>query len=405
MTSIPDIFGTMAYGPAPEAVAPAHAWLDRHGRRFGLFIGGGWTTGEGETFEPLNPATGKPLARLTQATSGDVDRAVRAARKAQPGWWALGGHGRARYLYAIARQIQKHSRLFAVLESLDNGKPIRESRDIDVPLVARHFYYHAGWAQLMEQELPDREPVGVIGQIIPWNFPLLMLAWKIAPALAMGNTVVLKPAEFTSLTALRFAELCEEIGAAGRSGQHHHRRRPHRRGARHPPGRRQDRLHRVDRSRADHPGRDRGKRQEALPRAGREVAVHRLSRRRSRQRGRRRGRCDLVQPGPGLLRRLAHPGAGGCRRSAGRQAQGADGDPSGGRPAGQGGGHGRDHRAGPAGEDPGSGPPRRGRRRQAVAALVELSHAKGGSSRPRCSPRCRPPRRSRRWRSSDRSWC
>ena len=212
MTSIPDIFGTMAYGPAPEAVAPAHAWLERHGRRFGLFIDGGWTTGESETFDAVYPASGKPLARLTQATSGDVDRAVRAARKAQAGWWALGGHGRARYLYALARQIQKHSRLFAVLESLDNGKPIRESRDIDVPLVARHFYYHAGWAQLMEQELPDRAPVGVIGQIIPWNFPLLMLAWKIAPALAMGNTVVLKPAEFTSITALRFAELCEEIG-------------------------------------------------------------------------------------------------------------------------------------------------------------------------------------------------
>jgi aldehyde dehydrogenase (NAD+) len=212
MTSIPDIFGTMAYGPAPEAAAPAQAWLERHGRRFGLFIGGAWTTGDSESFDALYPATGKPLARLTQASPADVDRAVRAARAAQPAWWALGGHGRARYLYAIARQIQKHSRLFAVLESLDNGKPIRESRDIDVPLVARHFYYHAGWAQLMERELPDRGPVGVIGQIIPWNFPLLMLAWKIAPALAMGNTVVLKPAEFTSITALRFAELCEEIG-------------------------------------------------------------------------------------------------------------------------------------------------------------------------------------------------
>ena len=141
-----------------------------------------------------------------------MDRAVRAARSAQPVWWSLGGHGRARYLYALARQVQKHSRLLAVLESLDNGKPIRESRDIDVPLVARHFYHHAGWAQLMEQELPGRVPVGVIGQIIPWNFPLLMLAWKIAPALALGNTVVLKPAEFTSLTALRFAELCQEIG-------------------------------------------------------------------------------------------------------------------------------------------------------------------------------------------------
>jgi aldehyde dehydrogenase (NAD+) len=212
MASIPDIFGTMAYGPAPEAVAPAHAWLDAHQRRFGHFIGGTWTAGEGESFETLNPATGKPLARLAQATAADVDRAVAAARAAQPAWWALGGHGRARYLYAIARQVQKQSRLFAVLESLDNGKPIRESRDIDVPLVARHFLHHAGWAQLMERELPGREPVGVIGQIIPWNFPLLMLAWKIAPALAMGNTVVLKPAEFTSLTALRFAELCGEIG-------------------------------------------------------------------------------------------------------------------------------------------------------------------------------------------------
>ena len=110
-----------------------------------------------------------------------------------------------------------------MLESLDNGKPIRESRDIDVPLVARHFYHHAGWAQLMSRELPGREPVGVIGQIIPWNFPLLMLAWKIAPALAMGNTVVLKPAEFTSLTALRFAELCEEVGLPAGCGEHHHR--------------------------------------------------------------------------------------------------------------------------------------------------------------------------------------
>ena len=212
MASVPEIFQTMAYGPAPEGVGAANAWLEEHGRRFGLFIAGRWTPGGNDSFETLNPATGKPLARLTQASAADVDHAVRAARAAQPGWWAMGGHARARHLYAIARQIQKHSRFFAVLESLDNGKPIRESRDIDVPLVARHFYHHAGWAQLMDQELPDRVPVGVIGQIIPWNFPLLMLAWKIAPALAMGNTVVLKPAEFTSLTALRFAELCGEIG-------------------------------------------------------------------------------------------------------------------------------------------------------------------------------------------------
>ena len=211
MASVPEIFHTMAYGPAPEAAGPANEWLQRHGGRFGLFIGGKWTAADGDLFDTLNPATGKPLAKITQASAAQVDRAVHAAKSAQPDWWALGGHGRARYLYAIARQIQKHSRLFAVLESLDNGKPIRESRDIDIPLVARHFYHHAGWAQIMEQELPERVPVGVIGQIIPWNFPLLMLAWKIAPALAMGNTVVLKPAEFTSLTALRFAELCEEI--------------------------------------------------------------------------------------------------------------------------------------------------------------------------------------------------
>jgi aldehyde dehydrogenase (NAD+) len=212
MASVPEIFQTMSYGPAPESVGPAQAWLDQHAGEFGLFIGGAWTAPGAETFETLNPANGKPLARLTQASAAEVDRAVQAARAAQSGWWTLGGHGRARYLYALARQIQKHHRFLAVLESLDNGKPIRESRDIDVPLVARHFYHHAGWAQLMKRELPDRVPLGVIGQIIPWNFPLLMLAWKIAPALAMGNTVVLKPAEFTSLTALRFAELCQEIG-------------------------------------------------------------------------------------------------------------------------------------------------------------------------------------------------
>ena len=212
MASIPEIFSTMAYGPAPEAVAPAQAWLEGHRRQFGLFIGGEWTEPGGETFETPNPATGGPLATVTQAGEGDVDRAVRAARAAQPGWWQIGGHARARHLYALARHVQKHSRFFAVLESLDNGKPIRESRDIDVPLVARHFYHHAGWAQLMERELPGRVPLGVVGQIIPWNFPLLMLAWKIAPALATGNTVVLKPAEFTSLTALRFAELCDEAG-------------------------------------------------------------------------------------------------------------------------------------------------------------------------------------------------
>ncbi|HEX5003797.1 MAG TPA: aldehyde dehydrogenase family protein [Gemmatimonadales bacterium] len=211
MASIPEIFASMAYGPAPESVLPAEEWLDRHRRRFGLHIGGEWTA-PGETFETVNPGTGAPLAAVTQATDADVDRAVAAARAAQAGWWALGGHGRARHLYALARAVQRNARLLSVVESLDNGKPIRESRDIDIPLVARHFYHHSGWAQLLDREMPGALPVGVAGQIIPWNFPLLMLAWKIAPALATGNTVVLKPAEFTPLTALLFAELSAEAG-------------------------------------------------------------------------------------------------------------------------------------------------------------------------------------------------
>ena len=152
------------------------------------------------------------LASVAQAGEKDVDAAVQAACKAFPAWSGLSGHARARYLYALARQLQKHSRLFAVLETLDNGKPIRETRDLDIPLAVRHFYHHAGWAQLMSTELPGYKSVGVCGQIIPWNFPVLMLAWKLAPALAMGNTVVLKPAEFTPLTALLFAEITQEIG-------------------------------------------------------------------------------------------------------------------------------------------------------------------------------------------------
>jgi len=208
--TVKEIFGTMDYGPAPEGADEALAWLVDMGDRFGHFIDGKFTA-PGETFASKNPATGEVLAHISQATQADVDAAVRAARKAQPKW-AKDAHARARALYAIARLLQKHSRLFAVLETLDNGKPIRESRDIDIPLAQRHFYYHAGMAQLMDTELPDREALGVCGQIIPWNFPLLMLAWKVAPALAMGNTVVLKPAEYTSLTALLFADICRQAG-------------------------------------------------------------------------------------------------------------------------------------------------------------------------------------------------
>jgi aldehyde dehydrogenase (NAD+) len=210
--SIVEKFMSMEYGPAPEDPREALTWIEKHGKRFGHFINGEWRSPvEGIYFDTADPSTGEKLASVAQGTASDVDFAVKAARAALPGWQALKPHARARYLYALARQVQKHSRWLAVLETMDNGKPIRESRDIDIPLVARHFYHHAGWAQLLEQEFPNYSPCGVAGQIIPWNFPLLMLAWKIAPALATGNTVVLKPAEFTPLTALAFAQICQEV--------------------------------------------------------------------------------------------------------------------------------------------------------------------------------------------------
>ena len=210
--TIPEILDTLTYGPAPEASKPALDWIAAHNGKFQLFINNEWRDPSTKEWYPtINPATKQKLADVAKASEDDVLDAVKAARKAFRSWSQLSGHARARYLYAIARQIQKHSRLFAVLETMDNGKPIRETRDIDIPLVARHFYYHAGWAQIMSTELRGYEPVGVVGQIIPWNFPMLMLSWKVAPALAMGNTVVLKPAGFTSLTALLFAEICEKI--------------------------------------------------------------------------------------------------------------------------------------------------------------------------------------------------
>ncbi|MCA8880676.1 MAG: aldehyde dehydrogenase family protein, partial [Rhodobacteraceae bacterium] len=210
MNDIAEILETMDYGLAPEDPSIVLRWLGEN-PAFGHFIDGGFTA-PGDGFTVTNPATGVDLARVTQGTAEDVDRAVKAARAAQPKWAGLTGHERARHLYALARHIQQHARFLAVLETLDNGKPIRESRDIDVPLVARHFYHHAGWAELVEDEFPGLGPHGVAGQIIPWNFPLLMLAWKVAPALAAGNTLVLKPAEYTPLTALAFARIAAECG-------------------------------------------------------------------------------------------------------------------------------------------------------------------------------------------------
>ncbi|RVD29783.1 MULTISPECIES: aldehyde dehydrogenase family protein [unclassified Mesorhizobium] len=206
-------YHAMEYGPAPEARNEADAWLAARDFSKALFIGGEWKAAAGgKTFETSEPSSGKLLAKLSDAGAADIDAAVAAATKALPKWSASSGYQRAKVLYAIGRAMQRHQRLFAVLESIDNGKPIRESRDIDVPLAIRHFIHHAGWAQALDRDFPDHKGVGVVGQIIPWNFPLLMLAWKIAPALAAGCTVVLKPAEFTPLTAVLFAEICERAG-------------------------------------------------------------------------------------------------------------------------------------------------------------------------------------------------
>jgi aldehyde dehydrogenase (NAD+) len=213
VSTIAEKFYTMEYGAAPEDPKEAVLWLEHHHRRFGLFVGGSWRKPASGEYAPTNdPSTGDTLAEVALGTVDDVNAAVEAARKALPAWQALSGHERARYLYALARQVQKHSRRLAVLETMDNGKPIRESRDIDIPLVARHFYHHAGWAQLLDQEFPGYTACGVVGQVIPWNFPLLMFAWKVAPALAAGNTVVIKPAMQTPLTALAMAELAMEVG-------------------------------------------------------------------------------------------------------------------------------------------------------------------------------------------------
>ncbi len=213
MPSVSEIMNTMDYGPAPESNAHVKEWLGFHKSGFNHFIHGVYLeVDKNKKIEVQNPANSEVLAHVSNGTAKDVDEAVASARKAFKTWSKLTGFQRAKHLYALARHIQKRERFLSVLETMDNGKTIRESRDIDIPLVARHFYHHAGWAQLTDTEFKGYGPVGVCGQIIPWNFPLLMLAWKIAPALAAGNTVVLKPAEFTPLTALAFAEICSEAG-------------------------------------------------------------------------------------------------------------------------------------------------------------------------------------------------
>lgn len=211
--SISELLSTMEYGPAPEDDGAMHAWLDAHGRSFGAFINGEWRDLEDRNVHTATaPSTGEALCEVQEANASDADAAVAAARAAHGEWAALSGHARARHMYSIARHLQKHARLLAVVEAMDNGKTIRETRDADVPLAVRHFYHHAGWSQILDRELPEWKPLGVVGQVIPWNFPLLMLAWKIAPALACGNTVVLKPAPSTRLSAFLFCDILQEAG-------------------------------------------------------------------------------------------------------------------------------------------------------------------------------------------------
>ena len=211
--TILESFEKLDYSEALESSSEAQKWLEKNGRRFGQFINGKFVNQKNaKLIASLDPSNGDLLANIEVASSTQLDNAVKAARKAQRDWQSLGGHGRAKVLYALARLLQKNSRLIAVLETLDNGKPIRESRDIDIPLAIRHFYHHAGWAQLQEKEFKSYQSIGVVAQIVPWNFPLLMLSWKIAPALAMGNTIVFKAAEQTPITAMYFAHLCKQAG-------------------------------------------------------------------------------------------------------------------------------------------------------------------------------------------------
>ncbi len=309
MGVVKDILRTMDYGPSPEGSEHVRAWLEEHKAGFGHFINGAFTK-PGDLFDVFNPASGERIARVSQGSPRtSTPPSPRRGRRNPNGRRSRASSGRSIFMRSPVT-CRSASAFLSVLETIDNGKPIRESRDIDIPLVARHFYHHAGWASLIDSEFPGTRPVGVCGQIIPWNFPLLMLAWKIAPALAAGNTVVLKPAEFTPLTALAFAAICVETGTAPRRRQYRHRRRGDGRGARRACRRGQDRLHRLDRGRPGDSQGDGRHGQEALARTRRQVAVRRVRGRGPRQRRRGRRRRDLVQSGAGLLRGLAAPGRG-----------------------------------------------------------------------------------------------
>ena len=303
------------YAPAPEA--RDLVWLRE---RYGLFVGGeSLEPKSGEWYVTIDPSSEEPLAEIAQAGKEDVDLAVSAARDAfEDGWSDAAPSERAKYLFRIARILQERSREFAVLESLNGGKPIRESRDVDLPLAAAHFFYYAGWADKLEYAFPNRRPrpVGVAGQIIPWNFPLLMLAWKVAPALAAGNTVVLKPAETTPLSALLFCDVVEQaelppgvvniVTGDGRTGAEIVKH---------------EGVDKIAFTGSTEVGKAiqrelAGTEQAADARARRQGGEHRLRRRGARPGGRGDRQRHLLQPGPRLLRGLAAAGPGVDLRAA-----------------------------------------------------------------------------------------
>ena len=387
------------YAPAPESRAIVDIKPS-----YGLFINGEFVDGNGTAFKTINPATEEVLAEVAEASDADVDEAVKAARRAYTRVWSrMSGAERAKYLYRIARIIQERGRELAVLESIDNGKPIKESRDVDIPIVAAHFFYYAGWADKLQYSGYGSTPLGVAGQVIPWNFPLLMLAWKIAPALACGNTVVLKPAETTPLTALLFAEICQQADLPARRRQHRHRRRRHRPRDRVAPRRRQGGLHRLHRGRQGHRPRGRRHRQEGHPRARRQGRQHRLRRRAARPGRRGHRQRHLLQPGPRVLRGLAPAGAGVRRRRGDRAAQAPHGDPARGRPARQEHRRRRHQLRRAAREDPRALRDRRVRGRRALVGPVRPADQRLLVRRRPSSPASRRPTGSPARRSSARS--
>ena len=344
-------------------------------RRYGLYIGGEHVSPRSRSwFTTISPSTEEPLAEVAQAGQKDVALAVGAAREAFRTWSRRKPSERAKVLFRIARVLQERARELAVAESLDGGKPIKESRDVDLPLAAAHFFYYAGWADKLEYAFPGRtpKPLGVAAQIVPWNFPLLMLSWKIAPALACGNTVVLKPAETTPLTALLFADVCRQaevppgvvniVTGDGSTGAYLVEGR----------GDRQGRVHRLDRGRQGDPARARGAGRLAHARARRQGGEHRVRRLRARPGGRRDRQRDLLQPGARVLRGFASPGAGVDPRPARTEAQAPHGDAPGRESARQEHRRRRDQLERPARADLGARAERDRRGRGALPAAVPV---------------------------------